>query len=55
VYDDSWIYASDGTNADSYEDIGALKWLNGATSTGVTFQGHTSGDTNEAWTIVPSS
>jgi hypothetical protein len=55
VYDDSWIYASDGTKADSYEDIEALKCLNGATSTGVTFQGCTSADTNEAWSIVSSS
>jgi hypothetical protein len=54
LYDDGWIYESDGTNADSYENIEAGGCLTAAT-TGVAFQGCVRGDTNQAWTTVPSS
>jgi hypothetical protein len=54
LYDDGWIYESDGTNADSYENIEAGGCLTAAT-TGVTFQGCIPGDTNQAWTTVSSS
>jgi hypothetical protein len=54
LYDDGWIYESDGTNADSYENIEAGGCLTAAT-TGVTFQGCVQGDANQAWTTVPSS